>query len=186
MSKRFPIPAFDYERHQNLEWAAPSLLSPGERDRLEQAARTGDASAYGSYPIAAGDDFYERFRLRGPNRHVRMCLLPQREVKLVGRSHAWFIQEALVVDSLDASCVVLHQWKTPRPMNTRLGPEEGVALPGGPVYVVCSHRYSDYWIVNRTTAGGPLTPDAKGFSVLSTSDDGASDFHHCNLYFSWS
>lgn len=186
MSKRFPIPAFDYEPHKNLEWAAPSPLPADEQDRLKRAARAGDASAYGSYPIAAGDDFYERFRLRGPHRHVRMCMLPDREVRLVGRSHAWFIQGALVVDSIAADCNVLHEWKTPRPMNTRLGPENGVALPGGPVYVVCSHRYSDYWIVNRTLAGGPFTPDATGFSVLSTSDDGANDFHDCNLYFSWS
>jgi len=34
MSKRFPIPAFDYEPHKNLEWAAPSLLGPDEQDRL--------------------------------------------------------------------------------------------------------------------------------------------------------
>ena len=186
MSKRFPIPAFDFEPYKNLEWAAPALLPAGEQDRLTRAARSGDTSAYGSYPVDAGDAFYERFRLRGPHRHVRLCLLPEREVTLVGRSHAWFIQSALVTDSIDANCNVLRQWTTPRPMNTRLGPEDGVTLPGGPVYVVCSHRYSDYWIVNRTLAGGPVVPGTAGFSVLSTSDETSSDFHHCNLYFGWS
>ena len=184
MSKRFPIPAFAYEQYKNREWAAPGLLSTEEQNRLKLAAKAGDASAYGCHAIDAGTDFYDRFKLRGPHRHVRMCLLPERPVSVVGRSHAWAIQGALLVDSVDAArCNVLHEWTTPRPMNTRLGPENGVTLPGGAVYVVCSHRYADHWIVNRTLVAG--TPGGNGFDLLSASDDDINDFHACNLSLRW-
>ena len=184
MSKRFPIPVFDHEQYKNLEWSAPVLLGGDDQARLKRAAAAGDASAFGSYPIAAAADFYERFKLRGPNLHVRMCLLPAAEVTLVGRSHAWAIQGALLVESIDpARAQVLHEWRTPRPMNTRLGPDDGVTIALRELYVVCSHRYADYWVVNRTAA--VPAPDARGFDVLSASVDDANDFHACNLSFRW-
>ena len=116
-----------------------------------------------------------------------MCLLPPQEIRLVGRSHAWSIQQALVVDSLDSQrSNVIYDWKTPRPMNTRLGPDEGVTFIGKLLYVVCSHRYSDYWIVNRTLIADNNRQGRKGFGILSASDDDINDFHACNLSFSWS
>jgi hypothetical protein len=116
-----------------------------------------------------------------------MCLLPEKSVQVIGRSHAWAIQQALVVDSLDAAkSNVLIQWKTPRPMNTRLGPENGVMLSGvRTLYVVCSHRYSDYWIANRTAVEEQTCDGRTGFSVISASDEEINDFHACNLSFSW-
>lgn len=183
MSKRFPIPAFDYERFKNMEWAPPKLLSPAEQEQKIGAARSGQG--FGGYHVAADPGFYERFKLRGPNQHAVMCVLPPREVRLVGRSHAWTIQQGLVVDSLDPErAKVLYEWKTPRPMNTRLGPDDGVTFAGDIVYVVCSHRYGDHWIVNRTLIdnGGPQP----GFGVISAYDDSINDFHACNLAFSWS
>jgi hypothetical protein len=186
MSKRFPIPAVDYEQFKNMEWAPPALLAPAAQAQLLRAAEAGEAGAFGCHAVAADDAFYDRFRLRGAHRHVRMCLLPKGEVSVVGRSHAWAIQGALIVDSLDAaSCTVLHEWKTPRPMNTRLGPDDGVTLPGGVVYAVCSHRYADYWIVNRTLVAGAPSPGGEGFQLLSASDDDINYFHACNLAFSW-
>jgi len=70
MSKRFPIPVFDHEQYKNLEWSAPVLLGGDDQARLKRAAAAGDASAFGSYPIAAAADFYERFKLRGRIRAV--------------------------------------------------------------------------------------------------------------------
>ncbi len=186
MSKRFPIPAFSYEQFKNMEWAAPALLSADEQARLIAAARAGAADAYGCYAVDAPEAFYDRFKLRGAHRHVRMCLLPAGEVTLVGRSHAWAVQQALLVDSLDAArCSVLHEWTTPRPMNTRLGPDLGVTLPGGVVYAVCSHRYADHWIVNRTLTAPAHGTDRNGYDLLSASDDDVNDFHACNLSFRW-
>jgi hypothetical protein len=115
-----------------------------------------------------------------------MCLLPRKEVRLTGRSWAWPIQCAVVVDSLDAAnAKVLQEWKTPRPMNTRLGPDNGVALDGGVVYAVFGHRYSDHWISNRTRGDTRGVANGKGFDVVSASDEDNQDFHACNLSFRW-
>jgi hypothetical protein len=188
MSKRFPIPEFDYQGFKNMEWRAPAYLPDGEQQRLVAARRAGDAKVFGGYPVQAHAAFYEKFHLKGDNRHVIMCLMPDREVTLLGRSHAWAIQRALVTDSLDAaSCKVLFDWKTPRSMNTRLGPEDGVKLQGGVAYVCCGHRYADDWIGNRTIVqnDGSWAPDGNGFRILSAHDEDINDFHACNLSFSW-
>ena len=185
MSKRFPIPEFNRDQYKNMEWKAPRLLTRDAQQDLIAAARKGDEKAYGCYPVEADPAFFDRFRFVGPHRHAVMCLVPPKGAHLAGRSWAWPIQRALVVDSLDPQRLsVLQEWTTPRPMNTRLGPDEGVPLEGGVAYVVFGHRYGNDWIVNRTLASA-ATPDAKGFSVLSASDDAANDFHACNLSFTW-
>jgi hypothetical protein len=184
MGKRFPIPAFEYERFKNMDWSPPTLLSAAEQQAKLAAARSGNREALGAYAVAAETGFYERFKLRGPHQHAMMCVLPKSDVTLVGRSHAWAIQQALIVDSLDPEgAKVLYEWKTPRPMNTRLGPDNGVVLRADVVYAVCSHRYADYWIVNRTLVDRSAAPS--GFSVISAYDDDVNDFHACNLSFTW-
>ena len=172
MSKRFPIPEFDRDRYKNMAWKEPALLSRDEQSRLAAAARAGDASAYGCHAVEADDAFYERFKVQGPNRHVVMCVLPKGQVRVVGRSWAWPIQRAVLVDSLDvAGARVLQDWTTPRPMNTRLGPDEGVALEGGVVYAVLGHRHGDHWIANRTLEDKRGAANGKGFSLVSATDD---------------
>lgn len=188
MSKRFPIPEFDRDQFKNLEWTPPAFLSKEDQDRLIAAQKAGDAQVCGGYPIQADDAFYDHFSIRGEHRHAILCVLPDRPVTVVGRSFAWYKQRALMVDSLDPTrATVLHDWRTPRPMNTRLGPENGVTLPGGILYVVCAHRYADHWIGNRTLIDNEWTnaPGGHGFRILSSSDDRMNDFHHCNLSFSW-
>jgi hypothetical protein len=187
MSKRFPIPEFDRDQYKNMEWSEPKFLSPAEQARLIAAAQAGDEKAYGCYAVKADEAFYDRFKLKGQHRHVLMCLLPKKEVKLVGRSWAWPIQRALVVDSLDAAkASVVQEWMTPRPMNTRLGPDSGTTLAGGPVYLVAGHKYADHWIVNRTLVEKKAPAGAKGFGMLSATEDDNHDFHACNLSFVWS
>ena len=187
MSKRFPIPTFEYEQFKNLDWKRPAYVDPREQARLVYAAQTGDEGAYGAYPVQGDAAFYDRFKLRGPHQHAIMCVLPkQQEVQIIGRSHAWFIQQALIVDSLDAAnAKVLYEWKTPRPMNTRLGPDDGVRTSGGVYYVICSRQYSDYWIVNRTLVDVRGFGGKRGVGVLSASDDDINDFHACNVWFCW-
>jgi hypothetical protein len=184
MSKRFPIPEFDRDVYKNMAWTAPKLLDAQERARIIAGAR--DGKGIGAYAVAADDAFYDRFKLTGPHRHAVMCVLPPGEVKMVGRSWAWPVQRAVVVDSLDANAAhVIQQWKTPRPMNTRLGPENGVTVPGGVLYVVFGHLYSDSWIANRTLHDARGAPEGRGFAVVSASDDENNDFHACNLSFAW-
>ena len=186
MSKRFPIPEFDRDQYKNMAWKERALLSREEQARLAEEARAGKATAYGCHPVAASAEFYARFKLHGPHQHAVMCILPKKEVRLVGRSWAWPIQRAVVVDSLDpAGARVLQDWTTPRPMNTRLGPDNGVSLEGGVVYAVLGHRYGDHWIANRTLEDRRGAADGRGFSVVSATDDDNHDFHACNLSFSW-
>jgi hypothetical protein len=186
MSKRFPIPEFDRDQYKNLDWSEPKYVSPEEQARLIAAAKSGDEKAYGCYPVQANDAFYERFKLQGQHKHVLMCLFPSKDVKVMGRSWAWPIQRAIVVDSLDpARAKVLQEWTTPRPMNTRLGPDDGAVLGGGPVYVVAGHKYADHWIVNRTMVEKKAPAGARGFGLLSATEDDNHDFHACNLTFSW-
>jgi hypothetical protein len=185
MSKRFPIPQFDRDQYKNLSWSAPRLLTSEERAGLIGKARAGDTSVYGSYAVAADDAFYERFQVKGDHRHAVMCLLPPGPTRLVGRSWAWPLQRALVVDSLDAQKArVVHDWKTPRPMNTRLGPQDGVAVEGV-VYALFGHRFGDHWIGNRTLARRAGEAPSNAFEVLSASDEANNDFHACNLSFAW-
>lgn len=186
MSKRFPIPEFDRDQYKNLSWEQPRLLNAQEQAKLVERATAGDASAYGMYAVEASDAFYERFGIRGEHRHVVMCLLPRTEVKVQGRSWAWAIQRALLVDSLDPTKArVVQEWKTPRPMNTRLGPDDGVKIEGGVVYAVFGHRYSDHWVSNRTLPEARDSVRGKGFGVVSSSDPANNDFHSCNVSFSW-
>ncbi|HYC38671.1 MAG TPA: hypothetical protein VEC19_19745 [Usitatibacter sp.] len=185
MSKRFPIPEFDRDQYKNMAWQQPRLLSREEQAKLIEAARAGKPEAFGCHAVEADDAFYDRFALKGPHRHAVMCLTPPGKVRLVGRSWAWPIQRAVVVDSLDAGkAQVLQEWKTPRPMNTRLGPDNGVEIEGGVTYAVFGHRYSDYWIANRTLAD-TRAANGRGFSVVSATGDENNDFHACNLSFSW-
>jgi hypothetical protein len=184
---RFPIPDFAYAQFKDREWSPPSLLAEPEIERLTAAHRSGDSSVYGCHPVMPPDSFLDRFALRGDHRHALLCLLPQAGARMVGRSHAWFINRALVVDSLDpARLSVIADWKTPRPMNTRLGPDDGIDV-GGVLYAVCSHRFADHWLVNRTLTDNEWEGDAgtTGCRILSASDDEVNDFHHANLTFEW-
>ncbi len=185
MSKRFPIPEFNRDLYKNRPWNPPKMLASAEQQRLISAARNGDRSAYGCYPVEADAAILERFKVTGPNAHAVMCIVPPNGVTLTGRSWAWEIQRAIVLDSLDArKATVLQDWKTPRPMNTRLGPENGVPFNAPVAYVLCGHRYGDHWIGNRTLADGDAAR-ANGFALISSSDEQANDFHACNLSFTW-
>ncbi len=185
MSKRFPIPEFDRDQYKNRGWSAPALLGPDDQIRLKDAARRGDVSAYGAHAVALSPELAAKFKFEGPNLHAVMCVLPAGSVHLVGRSWAWPVQRALVLDALDAGAQVLADWTTPRPMSTRLGPDQGVEIKGGVVYVVTGNRYGSSWIGNRTLVDTVSAAGSKGFDVLSACGDDNNDFHACNLSFRW-
>ena len=187
MAKRFPIPEFDHDELKSLAWAAPDLLDFKAAARIVEAAGNGDTSAYGAYPVAASDAFLDSLSVRGDHRHAVLCVMPGTGVTMLGRSHAWKIQRTMVANSVDGpSTGLLLDWKTPRPMNTRLGPEGGVAAPAAAVYLVLVHRYSDYWVANRTIADNEWTsPSGSGFRVLSADDEEYDDFHSSVVSFYW-
>jgi hypothetical protein len=189
MWQRFPIPEFDRDPFKDMEWQAPAYLAESE---IAGKIATGAA---GAYPVMPGEDFFAKLEVRGEYRHALLCILPEIDVHILGRSYAWPIQRAWIVDSLDPGTFnVIADWKTPRPMNNRLGPGEGithsVARGGGAVYLVTATGHGDHWIGNRTIVdrGGAAGGGAAGggFRVLSSASEDSRDFHHCNVSFTWS
>lgn len=179
---RFKIPAFDRDALKDMNWQAPAFIGDDEIARLIAARNDGDASVYGVYPVMPSDALFDRFSIRGDNRHAVMCVLPDDGTQMVGRSFAWSIQRAVVTDSLDpASLNVVADWKTPRPMNTRLGPDDGIPV-GGVLYALCCNGIGDYWVGNRNI----LETNEGGARILSSYVEDSRDFHDCNLEFSWS
>ncbi len=187
MWQRFPIPEFDRDRFKDKDWQAPAYLA--EAEIAEKIA----AGAQGAYPVLPGEDFFAKLGVRGEHRHAVLCVLPEVEVHILGRSYAWPIQRAWIVSSPNpageaADFEVIADWKTTRPMNTRLGPEDGITHSGGAVYLVTARGHGDHWIGNRTIADNDWNGDAAGnsFQVLSSASEDSRDFHDCNVSFAWS
>lgn len=179
MWQRFPVPPFDRDPFKDMDWRAPAYLA--ESEIAEKIA----AGAHGAYPVMPGEDFFAKLSLRGAQRHALLCVLPATEVHVLGRSYAWPIQRAWIVDSLDPGKLnVIADWKTPRPMNNRLGPDDGIVHGGGTVYLVTATGHGDHWIGNRTIVDG--SGAGHGFQVLSSASADSRDFHACNVSFAWS
>lgn len=186
--KRFPVPEFDADPFKDMTYEAPAPITPAEAAALGEKAASGDASAIGGHVVMPDEALFEKYDIKGDHRHAVFCALPSNAVQLLGRSWAWPIQRALILDSLDAaSANVLYDWRTPRPMNTRLGPEDGVSVTGSCV-VITGNKYADHWISNRTIVENDWQPEdaSNGFRILSGSDDELDDFHDSYLAFTWS
>ena len=182
---RFPIPEFNPKEFKGMQWTPPSFLGADEIKRLSERQKAGDAAAHGAYAVKPADAFFDKLNVLGDNRHAVMCVMPDGPVKVLGRSHAWFVQRAIAVDSLDPAAMnTVIDWMTPRPMNTRLGPDDGATVDGGILYVVCCRAYGDHWIGNRTILDNGWRK-GKGFRVLSASVDKVDDFHEIYLAFEW-
>ena len=187
MAKRFPVPEFDYEDLRGRAWNAPACIDADAAKRLMAAAAGGDTGAFGAYPVQAPNAFFDALELHGEHRTAVLCLLPGTGVTMVGRSHAWKLQRVAVVDGTpDTSPRLLAEWKTSRPMNTRLGPEAGVPAPATALCLVFGHRFADHWVGNRIMVDTGWTPErGSGLRVLSCDDENQGDFHAAVMTFSW-
>lgn len=186
--KRFPVPEFNRNEFKEMAYTATTPLSPSDANALIERRKGEALDVYGGHVVMPAEALFERFKIRGEFRHAVMCLLPSAPVNLLGRSWAWKIQRALVLDSLEASSAnVLHEWKTPRPMNTRLGPDDGVTVAGGTCYVITANKYADHWLGNRSIIDREWRPGSgrTGFRILGSSDPEIPDFHHTYLAFDW-
>ena len=185
---RFPVPEFERGRFKGMSWQAPEFLDAEAAAAIVRRGKSGDTSAFGCYPVMPADAFFDALGVKGEHRHAVLCVTPQAGVTVTGRSYAWFVQHAWIVDSLDAgSHKVLAGWKTPRPMNTLLGPKDGIVLPGGIAYAIVAHAHGGHWDGNRTILqNSEAMGDARtGFRILSASLDDGTNFHDCNLDFGW-
>jgi hypothetical protein len=179
MAKRFPVPEFDYEELKGRPWSAPRLLTLAEADALVQRARDGDAQAHGAYPVAVSDEYFDALGVRGEGRHAVLCVLPLVGTRVMGRSHAWKLQRVVATDgTAPASMRIVFDWKTTRPMNTRLGPDDRLEVGGPALYLVSGNRFRDYWVPNRTLVDTEWSPaDGEGYRVLGCDDHDLNDFH---------
>jgi hypothetical protein len=187
--KRFPIPEFDRDALKNMAWQVPSFISEDAARKLAEERHKGSTKDLGAHAITPGPlsaALFEKLKLQGEHRHTFLCLLPD-SASVFGRSFAWAIQHAWIVDSLAADRFnALASWETPRPMNTRLGPEDGIVLSHKAVYVLTGHRYGTHWIANRMMIEpGWRKPGAQGGFAILAASTGKNDFHDCNLYFAW-
>ncbi len=187
--KRFPVPEFNHDEFKDMSYTPPAIISQAEASNLITKCQSADEMVYGGYAVMPDDALFDKYAFKGEHRHAILCLLPNKPVQILGRSYAWPIQRALVLNAIDPeTSEIIHDWKTPRPMNTRLGPEDGATWEGGPVYILTGHKYSDHWISNRSIIQGDWNPwdGDNGFRILSSSDDELDDFHDCYLSFRWS
>jgi len=187
MAKRFPIPEFEYEELKGIAWTAAPLLDPGEVQARADAAAGGDSSACGAWPVAVDDGYFDALNVRGDHRTAVTCVLPASGVTVTGRSHAWNVQGVMATEGMPrAGAALLFQWKTPRPMNTRLGPENGIPAPASVLTLVSGHRFDDHWIGNRCAVDASWhPPEGEGFRVLWCDDAVRNDFHCAVVSFTW-
>ena len=173
---RFPIPEFDHKGLRGLDWSEPKYLSEDAA-----AAKAADPSARGAFHLKAADALLQRFNISGEHCHALLCRAPA-GARLVGRSHSWWLQRAVILDSPDPTgASVVADWRTPRPINTRFGPEAGIELDGRPLYVLSCHGLADKWIGNRT-----LVQDVNGgFRIVATAKDDTAKFDEFCLTFTW-
>ncbi len=174
-AKRFPVPEFDRYVLKNLAWSAPAIQDNHHSTNT------------GMITINGGQEYYDKFSFQGEHLLVVSCKLPDTPVMVSGNSFAWPIQRALITDSLDPnSLTVLADWITPRPMNTRLGPDGGISINSEQAYVMIGHRIADNWVSNRIMLDHEWTGSAEnGFRILSSSEDQIDDFHDTVVYFEW-
>ncbi|MYI90008.1 MAG: hypothetical protein F4082_06980 [Gammaproteobacteria bacterium] len=137
-AKRFPVPEFDRHVLKDMDWTAPEIKSGP------------DLSEYACVAVDADSALYERFSFVGDHLMAVACSLPDTTANIFGNSFAWPIQRALMLDSLDTeNCQVIADWKTPRPMNTRFGPDSGITVNASQVFVLIGNQCADHWIANR-------------------------------------
>ncbi len=174
-AKRFPVPEFDRHALKDLEWNAPEISdhSAGE--------------GYAATAIAADSAICDKFKFQGEYLIIVACSLPNQPVRISGNSFAWPIQRAVMFDSLNADeCNVIADWKTPRPMNTRFGPDGGITVVSEKLYALIGHQFADHWVGSRIMLDNEWQGDSEfGFRILSSSETEINDFHDAVVYFEW-
>ncbi len=174
-AKRFPVPEFNRHSLKDMDWTAPEIKSGP------------DQSEHACVGVNADSALYEQFSFVGDHLMAVACSLPDTTVSISGNSFAWPIQRAVILDSLNAeNCQVIADWKTPRPMNTRLGPDGGITVNASQVFVLIGNQYADHWVANRIMLDNDwVSESGNGYRILSSSETEINDFHDVVIYFDW-
>ncbi|MDE0310144.1 MAG: hypothetical protein OXI60_09980 [Acidiferrobacterales bacterium] len=174
-AKRFPVPEFDRHALKDLDWETPQIA-----DQLNE-------ESYGAAALAADPAICDKFHFQGEHVLIVACTLPDQPVRVSGNSFAWPIQRVVMFDSLNADeCNVVADWKTPRPMNTRFGPDGGITVTAGKLYILIGHQFADHWVGSRVMLDNEWSGDCEsGFRILSSCEAEINDFHDAVVYFEW-
>lgn len=185
--KRFPVTKFEYRVLKNRPYDPPSPISSEEEARIVDAAASGDSSVAGAYAVEPNPSLLEALGFKGEHVTMMLCALPGPGAHLQCRSYAWFNQRVFILDRNAPDAETIHDWHTPRPMNTLLGPEDGVTLNNTAVYVLNGRILSDHTRGNRVMIDPDWTPgDGKaGYRIIAACDEGDDNFHDSCLEFTW-
>ncbi|MEM7224467.1 MAG: hypothetical protein AAF495_15925 [Pseudomonadota bacterium] len=185
--RRFPVTAFDHRVLKKRPYAQPTPISGEEEARIVEAAAGGDASVAGGYAVTPNGALLEALDFRGAHQDMVLCALPGPGAQLLGRSYAWFNQRAFILDRNASDAETLFNWRTPRPMNTLLGPETGVTLDRAVIYILSGRMLSDHTRGNRVMIDQDWSPGEgrAGFRVITACDEGEDNFHDSCFELSW-
>jgi len=189
---RFPVPAFDSGPLKKMAYEPPAPISGAEAARIVKAAEAGDSSVAGGYAVEPDAALLEKLDFRGDYRTMILCALPGPGARLLGRSYAWFNQRAFILDRNAADAEILYNWRTPRPMNTRFGPETGVILDRATICILSGRILADHTRGNRVMIDHDWSPGdgLAGFRIAAACDEGGGkeggdDFRNACFELSW-
>jgi hypothetical protein len=188
---RFPVPEFDSAALKKRAYDPSAPISGAEEARIVKAATAGDASVAGGYAVEPDAALLKRLNFKGEYRTMILCALPGPGAHLLARSYAWFNQRAFVLDRNAADAETLYCWHTPRPMNTRFGPETGITLDRAVVYILSGRILSDHTQGNRVMIDRDWSPGGgrAGFRIAAACDEGGgedgADFRNSCFELSW-
>lgn len=183
--KRFPIPEFDYRPLRGLTYQEPEPIPKSEEEALVTAASSGDTSGAGAYPVTPDPGLLEALKFNGDYQQMVLCILPD-GATIQGRSMAWHNQRAYLLDANADTAEVVHEWRTPRTHNTRLGPDDGVEAGRNVLYLLSGRILEDEDRGNRIMIDNDWSPEgANGFRILAGCDKGGDNFHDSCFMVRW-
>ncbi len=185
--ERFPIPEFDYAALATMAYQPPELTSKAEAMAAVSTSMDTGALKAGAFVCEPDTALVERFNFRGEYAAIVLCVVPKSGASVLARSRAWFKQRVIVLDANTADANILHEWKTLRPFNTRLGPDDGVRLDHTVIWlligrILCNHTRANRVMVDTTWK---LGGDRMGFRILAANDTEQHQFHESCIELSW-
>ena len=185
--KRFPVPEFNHRELKRRPFAAPDVIDASEIQRVAEAAEAGEMSVAGGYSVKPDGGLLEKLAFRGDHTQMFLCALPMGKTRLLARSYAWFNQRVFLLSANTPDAAVVHNWRTPRPNNTRFGPEDGVELDQKVIFLLSGRILDDHTRGNRVMFDTAWKPSEGigGFRLIAACDPGEDNFHDACFEFTW-